>query len=72
MLTTLSLSLSTAPVIWFSNEDNVEMTLLDSPGGFIDWFYADVEVLSFLGGLCRSGDFYSSWCPGVGGVDVVD
>src|SRR5438445_13508395 len=71
MLTTLSLSRSTAPVIWFSIEDNVDMTLLDSPGGFIDWFYADVEVVSFLGGLCCTCDFYSSWFSCVGVVDVL-
>jgi hypothetical protein len=48
------------------------MTLLESPAGFIDWFYADVEIVSFLGGLGCSGDFYSSWCPNAGRLDVVD
>lgn len=72
MLTTLSLNRSTASVIWFSIEDNVDMVILESPAGFIDWFYADVEVVSFLGGLGCPSNFYSSRCPGTGRIDVVD
>src|SRR3990170_4727822 len=64
MLTTLSLSFSTAPVIWFSKADNVLIVVpREPPAGFIDWLDPHVYVVAFLEGFGVPGHFYSSRDP---------
>src|SRR5216683_189746 len=70
MLTTLSLSLSTAPVIWLSSDVSIDM-VLEPPARLSDWFDPDVQIVSLLSRFCFSSYFDSSRNPSGGGVNVV-
>src|SRR2546427_12114013 len=70
MLTTLSLSLSTAPVIWLSRDVSIDI-VLEPPAGLSDGLDPDIQIVSLLSRFCFSSYFDSSWNPSGGGVNVV-
>src|SRR5207249_4011910 len=70
MLTTLSLSLSTAPVIWFSRDVRID-TVLEPPARLSDRLDPDVQIVSLLSRFCFSSYFDASRNPSGGGVNIV-
>src|SRR6266516_3566129 len=69
MLTTLSLSFSTAPVIWLSRDVRIDM--LEPPTRLSDRLDPNVKIISLLPRFCFPRYFHASRNPSGGGVDVV-
>src|SRR6058998_2358947 len=70
MLTTLSLSLSTAPVIWLSSDVSIDI-VLEPPARLSDGLDPDVQIVPLLSRFCFSSYFDASWNPSSRRIHIV-